>query len=98
LRLGYHATSLDKHFSTTFRRNLVPLCTGVKRAEKKLTFEDGSDILTSTAYMNNRSPHAVERIVSEKLTIPKPANKFLSFYGTRKFIAVFTTARHLSLY
>ena len=33
----------------------------------------------------------------EKLTGSQPVKKFLAFYGTRKFITAFTSARHLSL-
>jgi len=35
--------------------------------------------------------------VLEKLTVPQPVKKFPTFYGTRRFITVFTSARHLSL-
>ena len=37
------------------------------------------------------------RVLLEKLTVPQPGNKFPSFYGTRRFITAFTSARHLSL-
>ena len=37
------------------------------------------------------------RILPEKLTRPKLLKKLPAFYGTRRFITVFTTARHLSL-
>ena len=37
------------------------------------------------------------RDVLERLTVSQLVKKFLAFYGTRRFIAVFTTARHLSL-
>ena len=33
----------------------------------------------------------------EKLTGPQIVNKFPAFYGTRRFIATFTSARHLPL-
>ena len=35
--------------------------------------------------------------VLEKLTGSAASQKFPAFYGTRKFITVFTSARHLSL-
>ena len=38
------------------------------------------------------------RILLEKLTALKLVNKFHAFYGTRRFIAAFTSARHLSLF
>jgi hypothetical protein len=34
----------------------------------------------------------------EKLIVPQIVKKFLAFYGTRKFITVFTTARHWFLF
>jgi hypothetical protein len=34
----------------------------------------------------------------EKLTLPQLVKKFPTFYGTRRFITAFTSARHLSLY
>jgi len=37
------------------------------------------------------------RVLLEKLTDFQPVKKFLSFYGTRRFITAFTSARHLSL-
>jgi hypothetical protein len=33
----------------------------------------------------------------EKLTVPQLVKKLPAFYGTRRFITAFTTARHLSL-
>ena len=39
----------------------------------------------------------MNRDLTEKLTSPKLVNKFPTFYGTRRFITAFTTARHLSL-
>ena len=36
-------------------------------------------------------------VILEKLTVPQFVNKFLAFYGTWRFITVFTTAHHLSL-
>jgi hypothetical protein len=37
------------------------------------------------------------RVLPEKLKRPKLPKKFPAFYGTRRFITVFTRARHLSL-
>jgi len=37
------------------------------------------------------------RILLEKLTGSQLVKKFLAFCGTRRFITVFTRARHLSL-
>jgi hypothetical protein len=35
------------------------------------------------------------RVLLEKLTGSQPVKKFPAFYGTRRFIAAFTRARHL---
>jgi hypothetical protein len=37
------------------------------------------------------------RVLLEKLTSLQPVKKFSAFYGTRRFITSFTSARHLSL-
>ena len=36
-------------------------------------------------------------IILKKLTVPTLVQKFPAFYGTRRFMIVFTTACHLSL-
>jgi len=38
----------------------------------------------------------MEKSYLEKLTVPQRAKTLASFGGTRRFITVFTTARHLS--
>jgi len=37
-------------------------------------------------------------VILEKLTVPQLVHKLPAFYGSRKFITVSTTARHLSLF
>jgi hypothetical protein len=37
------------------------------------------------------------RVLLEKLKRPKLLKRYPAFYGTRRFITAFTTARHLSL-
>jgi hypothetical protein len=37
------------------------------------------------------------RVLLEKLRFTKLVKKFSAFYGTQRFITVFTTARHWSL-
>jgi len=37
------------------------------------------------------------RVLPEKLTGPQLVKKFHAFYGTQRFITVFTSAFHLSL-
>ena len=41
--------------------------------------------------------HSIEQSPFEKLTISQLVKKFPAFYGTRRFITAFTSARHLSL-
>ena len=41
------------------------------------------------------TPHS--RVLLEKLTGSQLVKKFPAFYGTRRFITAFTSARHLSL-
>ena len=38
------------------------------------------------------------RVHLEKLTVPQLVKKFPTFYGTRRFITAYTSARHVSLY
>jgi len=40
---------------------------------------------------------SMERVLPEKLTGPHPVKKFPAFYGTRRFITAFTSARLLPL-
>jgi len=37
------------------------------------------------------------KVLLEKLTVSRLGKKFPAFYGTRRFITAFTSARHLSL-
>ena len=41
--------------------------------------------------------YLLHRVLIEKLNGLQPVKKFLAFYGTRRFITAFTSARHLSL-
>ena len=36
-------------------------------------------------------------VLLQKLALSQPVKKFPAFYGTRKFVSAFTSARHLSL-
>jgi hypothetical protein len=45
--------------------------------------------------INQPTPRS--KVLLEKLTGSQPGKKFPIFYGTRKFITAFTTARLLSL-
>ena len=48
-------------------------------------------------WMNNPKLSSWSRVLLEKLTGPELVKKFPAFYGNRKFITAFTSARHLSL-
>jgi hypothetical protein len=39
----------------------------------------------------------LDRVLLKKLTVTQLVKKFPAFYGTRRFITMFTTARHWSL-
>jgi hypothetical protein len=41
--------------------------------------------------------NSMQQSFPEKLKRPNLLKRFLEFFGTRRFITVFTTARHLSL-
>jgi len=43
------------------------------------------------------APTAEQRVLLEKLTDFQLVNKFPEFHGTKRFIAAFTSARHLPL-
>jgi hypothetical protein len=59
--------------------------------------EDGSSGLhiKYSPVLNELTPWS--RVLLEKLTGLQLVKKFPTFYGTRKFITVFASARHLSL-
>jgi hypothetical protein len=53
-----------------------------------------------TLWLNNKSTDWLTPwiiILLEKLIVAQSGKKFLAFYGTRRFITVFTTAHHKSL-
>ena len=41
---------------------------------------------------------AGSRVLSEKLTVPQLVKNFPAFYGSRKFITIFTSTHHPSLF
>ena len=42
------------------------------------------------------TPTPCRKVLLEKLKFPRLAQKFIAFYGTRRFVTAFTSARHLS--
>ena len=49
------------------------------------------------SYLLNYSLASLSRVLLEKLTGSQLVKNFLAFYGTRRFITAFTSARHLSI-
>jgi hypothetical protein len=55
-----------------------------------------SEVSCSYTYITPaKQPHGA--VLLQKLTVTQLVNKFPAFYGTRRFIIMFTTARHWSL-
>ena len=57
---------------------------------------NGNAVLTVTGILIYAFT-AWSRVLLEKLTGSQPVKKFPAFYGTRRFISAFTSARHPSL-
>ena len=53
--------------------------------------------LIPSQYFNTYLLTALSRVLLEKLTGSAASQEIPAFYGTRRFISVFTSARHLSL-
>jgi len=65
---------------------------------KCVLFFNGIDIhvlQTETKYC--KAKLTLGRALPEKLTVAQLVMKFTTFYGTRRFITVFTTAHHWNL-
>jgi hypothetical protein len=54
------------------------------------------DVLRRTPVLNEIT-NSMEHILLENPAVPQLIMKFSMFYGNRRFITVFTIARHLSL-
>jgi len=54
-------------------------------------------MMHGTTNIKKNLPTPWSRVLLEKLTVLQLGKKFPTFYGTRSFIAAFTSARHLSL-
>ena len=50
-----------------------------------------------TYLLNYLLTYSMEQVLIEKLTGFQPVKKFPTFYGNRRFITAFTSARYLSL-
>jgi hypothetical protein len=66
---------------------------GIKEQFGIITQTAGNKGVTILAYL--LAPW--NRVLLEKLTGSQPIKKFPAFYGTRRFITVFTRAHYLSL-
>jgi hypothetical protein len=59
-----------------------------------------NDTVTNAVRAKNKTTNLLtpwSRVLPEKLTVPQLLKKFPAFYATRRFITVYTRARHLSL-
>ena len=88
----------------------LPACSGVPQPTAPLpvpsinTIQENSSCLSSDlncltylfTYLLANSITPWSRGLPEKLPGPQLLSKFTAFYGTRRFITAFTTARHLS--
>ena len=75
-------------------------CEG-RRADE-VTAQRGASSLRQRQIVRGRNGDIVQltpwsRVLPEKLKSPELLKKFPAFYGTRRFVTAFTTARHLSL-
>jgi hypothetical protein len=50
--------------------------------------------MQAMAFLRYRKLTACNRVLLVKLTVAQMVKKLAAFYGTRRFITVFTTARH----
>jgi hypothetical protein len=98
-------TGLGEKFTLTASHNGLCIMTGLHRisyqrlahltvksvpfADAQLSFQTFSSILIPL-YINN-SPSS--RSILERQTVTQPVKKFPAFYGTERFITVFTKAR-----
>jgi len=77
----------DKYLATIGNRILIP---GSLNQYKK-------NLYRMTSVSSSFHQISWSRILLEKLRVLELVNKFPAFYWTRRFITVFTSARHLSL-
>jgi len=68
----------------------LPTCSAVPNPTKN------SECLVNIMKVSASLSNGVEQSSLEKLTVPQLAKKFPALYGTRRFVAVFTTAYHSS--
>jgi hypothetical protein len=70
----------------------------IEPRKKLIAWESGGSSCTYLlTYLLNFSLTPYSTVLLEKLTDLPPVKKFPEFYGTRRFITAFTSARHLSL-
>jgi hypothetical protein len=62
---------------------------------KQVTFQQGNKYQDSLYESNKQTPWS--RVLLKKLRVRSASQKFPAFYGTRRFITMFTRARHLSI-
>jgi hypothetical protein len=57
----------------------------------------GCELCSCVTLNTESSLNPWSRVLLEKVLVPQLVNKFLAFYGTRRFITAVTRVRHLSL-
>ena len=91
----YHCESRRCFFSTPFN---FALAYAVRVVQKNcLEFSLNVTHQLSVYAGDIDLPTPCSRVLLEKLTSSQLVKKFPAFYGTRRFITAFTSARHLSL-
>jgi hypothetical protein len=93
LSYGYEMNIISKSQQLKFLPNSVRYSSLTSRLRHTETYhKQWSSLLFLTHLLTPWS-----RVLPEKLKRPKLLKKFPAFYGTRKFITVFTAVQHLSL-
>jgi hypothetical protein len=73
-------------------------CISSPASKSKLPFSNMSSVFSASLLLSRSILHTPRsRVLLGKLTGSQLVKKFPAFYGTQRFITVFTRARHLSL-
>jgi len=91
----YFVLPVVSHFTGWWTRRLGP--TKWLPRNPCLNLRDFTVWIQAITYLLTHLLTPWSRDLLEKLTGFQPVKKFLAFYGTRRFITAFTTARHMSL-
>jgi len=86
--------------ANSFKPPVIELCIGFMIAEwasVECWWKDTDGKIEVRTYLHTYVLMPCSWVLLEKLTGPRLVKKFPAFYGTRRFITAFTSARHLSL-